>query len=181
MPVSPEEEDETEETRNSLEGSHRTEEDMSDNEQEDSGGRKARVIVDPCEPTKKQREEHAMTHIPYQSWCPHCVRGKAREAPHKRSRDNGREVPLVAMDYTFMKMYEQSTQTPILVVKDTEFRAYSSHVVPGKGAASDWVVRRVVEDIEKLGHTDIVLKSDGEPAIKELQARSGSGENTGQY
>ena len=49
------------------------------------------------------------------------------------------------------------------------FWACFAHVVPSKGAANDWVVRRVVEDIEKLGHTDIVLKSDGEPAIREVQ------------
>ena len=35
---------------------------------------KVRVRRAPGEPTKKEREEHEATHIPYRDWCAHCVR-----------------------------------------------------------------------------------------------------------
>ena len=31
---------------------------------------------DPKEPTKVEREEHEKTHLPFRSWCRHCVRGR---------------------------------------------------------------------------------------------------------
>ena len=33
-------------------------------------------------PSKREIEEHMVTHIPFRSWCPHCVRGKARAKYH---------------------------------------------------------------------------------------------------
>ena len=103
---------------------------------------------------------------------PALCKGKARASAHKVGKDTAdREKPLVAMDYTFFKTCEQEKQTPVLVVKDTKYKAYFAYCVPRKGAADDWIVSAVVKDIERLGHTDIVLKSDGENAIKELQEK----------
>ena len=65
----------------------------------------------------------------------------------------------MAMDYTFFKTYEQEKQTPILVVKDTRYKAYFSYCVPRKGAADDWILTGVVRDLERLGHKAIILKS----------------------
>ena len=35
-----------------------------------------KVARDPGDPTKKEREDHNATHIPFRSWCPICVRAK---------------------------------------------------------------------------------------------------------
>ena len=59
----------------------------------------------------------------------------------------------------------------MLVVKDTKYKAYFAYCVPRKGAADDWIVTEVVKDIERLGNRDIILKSDGENAIRELQEK----------
>ena len=40
----------------------------------------------PHEPTAEEAERHALTHVPYRDWCEACVRGKARENPHRRVR-----------------------------------------------------------------------------------------------
>ena len=34
-------------------------------------------------PSKREVEEHMLTHVPFRTWCPHCVRGKERAAYHK--------------------------------------------------------------------------------------------------
>ena len=39
-------------------------------------GRVPKTRVAPKGPTKREREEHDATHIPYRDWCDHCVRGR---------------------------------------------------------------------------------------------------------
>eukprot|EP00959_Pyramimonas_sp_CCMP1952_P425385 8910739-Pyramimonas_sp.AAC.1 len=40
-------------------------------------------------PSKGEVEAHNTTHLPYRSWCPHCVRGKARRRNHRRRKREG--------------------------------------------------------------------------------------------
>ncbi len=51
-------------------------------------------------PSKAERDAHARTHIPYRSWCKHCVaaRGPATQRRGRRD-DEEREGPQVAVDY----------------------------------------------------------------------------------
>ena len=52
---------------------------------------KVRIISDPINPTKNEVREHrAAFHVPYRSWCRHCVRGKAKNDPTGRSRRSSR-------------------------------------------------------------------------------------------
>ena len=46
----------------------------------DEEGENPKVLRDPGLPSKKARDEHDVTHIPYRSWCAHCVRGSGRYA-----------------------------------------------------------------------------------------------------
>ena len=41
-----------------------------------------KVMKSPGCPTKEEVERHYTTHLPYRSWCPVCVQGKGKEAPH---------------------------------------------------------------------------------------------------
>ena len=39
-----------------------------------------------------RRQDHELTHIPYRSWCVHCVRGAGRSDAHRRrARQDERE------------------------------------------------------------------------------------------
>ena len=35
-------------------------------------------------PSKEEVALHNTSHLPYRSWCPHCVRGKARRRNHRK-------------------------------------------------------------------------------------------------
>ena len=48
-------------------------------EEESREGREVRLPRDPGQPTKQERDEHCVTHLPYRSWCPFCVKGKGDE------------------------------------------------------------------------------------------------------
>ena len=58
------------------------------------------------QPSKREMEEHMLTHIPYRSWCPHCVRGKARAKYHKGAK-NEDHIPVVSADYMYMESRRQ--------------------------------------------------------------------------
>ena len=89
-----------------------------------------RVRRAPEEPTKKEREEHEATHIPYRSWCRHCVRGRAVNRPHRREQaeegdEPDKKVPRVSMDYFFMSQQDEKAHDyPMLLVIDesTDYR-----------------------------------------------------------
>ena len=37
-------------------------------------------------PSKEEFERHQVLHVPYRSWCKHCVKGKRKSYPHKGRR-----------------------------------------------------------------------------------------------
>ena len=54
--------------------------------------------------SKKEYDEHMLTHLPYRSWCSHCVAGKCREDGHfiRTSSNWASEVPRICMDYCIL-------------------------------------------------------------------------------
>ena len=76
-----------------------------DEEGEDDGGvwQVCQDIPEPIEPTREQRERHNLTHMPYRSWCPHCVAARRTAQAHKLSKDDERRMlPLPIFDYAFV-------------------------------------------------------------------------------
>ena len=49
---------------------------------EEEEGQDAKVACKPCMPTEEEVEKYNATHIPFRSWCPYCVAGKAKCNPH---------------------------------------------------------------------------------------------------
>ena len=56
----------------------------------------------PKQPTREEIEERMITHIPFRSWCPHCVRGKCKGKFHKSSNAQPKEILTVALEYMYM-------------------------------------------------------------------------------
>ena len=55
-------------------------------------------------PSKEEVELHNLTHLPYRSWCPHCVKGKAKRRHHRRKETNRVSgVPVISVDYMWLK------------------------------------------------------------------------------
>ncbi len=118
-----------------------------------------------------------MTHLPYRSWCNVCVRARGVEDPHRRGQAEEAEsnaLPIVAIDYNSIDEQAKSTdekecKVKTMVLKDERTGAVFQHVTTAKGPGDEWLVRRLCKDVEELGHADIILKSDGEPAIVAVQ------------
>ena len=136
-------------------------------DERENGARVLRRVQDPKAPTQAEMEEHNMTHIPYRSWCAHCVRGRGEAHPHWTSRHEERDVPELHMDYCFMGKVDEKAQ-PILVVKDRDSRTMCSLLVKEKGCAEEHVIKRIVAFIKELGYDSakLIIKSDQESSVK---------------
>ena len=83
------------------------EEGIAPEREEESSSQEARKVSAPRIPDTPSREEvlqHRLTHYPFRSWCPHCVRGKGRADRHGRSsqKDEVPNVPKLVRDYFFV-------------------------------------------------------------------------------
>ena len=136
--------------------------------------------------SKKEYDEHMLTHLPYRSWCSHCVAGKCREDGHfiRTSSNRASEVPRISMRYCFLgralkseipkeagnlKKLESEDEglLPVLVMVDQATGCTFSAVVT-KGVNS-YALHVVTEGLKFLGRQGkAILMTDGEHAIKAL-------------
>ena len=79
---------------------------MNPNVIEDKEVREFKKVKAPAAPTLREWEEHMILHIPFRSWCPHCVKGRALCGPHQKADKDGvaaEEITTVSIDYMWMK------------------------------------------------------------------------------
>ena len=110
-----------------------------------------------AEPTREEIEEHNIDHARFRSWCPHCVRGRAKSFPHRHDKGKKiREVPKISIDYGFIDdskdKNEEEKGMPILVIKDSETGMRFARVVPKKGV-DPYAVHVLTEDLKILGYS----------------------------
>ena len=74
-------------------------------------------------PSKEEVARHMVNHVPFRSWCVHCVKGKAHGNQHRRRKaiEGETREPVVSVDYMFMHDNQgegEEKGMPIMVVKD---------------------------------------------------------------
>ena len=73
---------------------------------------------DPRQPSQKEKEEHEMTHLPFRSWCRHCIMERGREEDCRKSMEEERQVPEVHLDYMFMGDEKEGKTLAFLVARE---------------------------------------------------------------
>ncbi len=146
-------------------------------------------------PSADQVERHRVSHFPYRSWCKQCVMGRGVGRPHATSTTES-SVPIVGMDCFYItregvrrrdemaKELGDAGEEAIaqarasgevlkcLLVRCLQSKNLFAHVVPQKGDDEDhYCAKLAVADVEWLGHTRIILKTDNERAIVALKHR----------
>ena len=147
---------------------------MDQDGDEEFGERKTKRMPDPRLPSKEEQEEHALTHVPFRSWCRHCVRGRAEECGHFKKDEEVRGVE-VHMDYCFPGDEDDDFKLTILVARERGTRMTMSSVAPSK-TTREFMARRVVAFMREVGadQGDIVVKCDQEPAMASLTREIGA-------
>ena len=78
---------------------------------EDDGeeeGRRAKVAPLPSQPSLEERRRHEVTHLPFRSWCRHCMLGRCKTLPHATQDHGDESVATVSMDYCFLTADDES-------------------------------------------------------------------------
>ena len=77
-------------------------------------------------------------------------------------------VPVISIDYMYLGNKGEEKGSPILAGIDAKSGTMFAQVVPEKGIHS-YAVKRLSQEIRRMGYQKIVLKSDQEPAIMALK------------
>ncbi len=79
-----------------------------------------RSVTVPTRPTQEEVDKHCLNHAVYHNWCEFCVRGRGKENPHKAVGERVMQIPVLCMDYGFMREKPKEAgedSRPILVTK----------------------------------------------------------------
>ena len=135
-------------------------------------------------------------HTPYRLWCEWCRRARGLGEQRGRGAGEVHHVPVIAMDYFFLTKDSLETRESLtrsgyarsaegeaqllsalqegdvvkgILLKDLKSKAIFAWVVPSEGCdPNGFVVDRLSTAIKWLGYTNLLLKSDNEPAILAL-------------
>ena len=125
-------------------------------------------MIEPKVPTAAEIIAHNITHLPYRSWCPHCVAARRPNSHHARSKAEDRKAsPLLVADYCFMKDNNDDDIVTVLVVRLYPAKAILATVCPAKGV-DDHVISRVTKFISDSGYLKLIYRSDQEPALRAM-------------
>ena len=124
----------------------------------------------PNTPTVEEYMKHQITHYPFKSWCPICVKNAAQNNPHKNI-SHVRQTEIFGMDYMYMtsKPTKEEIAHPILVIKGRISGGVWTLPVTRKGPYLSNITQRVNNIITAVGCPKVILKSDQGPAMSSLQ------------
>ena len=140
-----------------------------------SNERVPKSLSSPIKPSAEAIAAHNIAHFPYRNWCAICVEAKGKEFPHTRGAnrpdaDDKGAIPTVSLDYNEPDA-EGELKVRTIVGKDESTGNILHHKVMCKGIGDEWAIKKITKDLEELGRRDVVLKTDGEPAIVNVQTK----------
>ncbi len=94
-------------------------------EEHENGQRNVIKTHQPWMPTRAEREEHAMTHLPFRSWCEHCVKGRGEEVKHLKVKEEQSELHA---DFCFPGEKTSDEKLTVLVVRGRRTRVTTEQV-----------------------------------------------------
>ena len=91
-----------------------------------------------------------MTHLPFRNWRSHCVRGRRREADHRRAKEEPGGLPEAHVDSMRMGHAEEPGRTlTILVARERKSKMTMATAAPSESTGR-FVVERVLAYLKNL-------------------------------
>ena len=121
-----------------------------DAEESRDEGRAVIRMLDPKLPSPAEVEQHDLTHVPYRNWCRHCVRGRGKEAAHKKMADKmEREMAEFHCDFCFPGDEDNKKNLIVLVMRERSSRMTVASVVPTK-SSGEFIAKRLSAFIREV-------------------------------
>ena len=96
-------------------------EEVQAEEEQENGQRNVVKLHQPWMPTRAEREEYAMTHLPFRSWCEHCVKGRGEEMKHQKGREEPEQTEM-HKDFCFPGEETNDKKLTVMVVRERRTR-----------------------------------------------------------
>ena len=128
----------------------------------------SKALRTPIRPTQQMIDDHEVSHLPFRSWCPFCVRGRGQSQGHFSVDKGDEQVPLVSVDYGFLGTKDSpANECPVLLIRDRLSKSIWSHPVPNKGLEpSKHGSEVLLRALKETGYKRLALKSDQEHSIR---------------
>ena len=140
----------------------------------------AREITRPVRMTDAELDWHRLQgHVVYHPGCEQCVKARALADRHHRAdevEEEGRldQPPTIGADFCFPGDAGSNDPLTVLVVNDSRTKSLFASSSPGKevvtGEHSEYLVTKVADNINSLGHGKVVFKTDKEKPLLALQS-----------
>ena len=124
----------------------------------------------PPSPSPEEEREHCLTHIPFQSWCQHCVANKAKQDHHRDEGHSTSTASLVSFDFGFASRRPDDSGTlTVLFMHDRHTKMMHAVPTPSKGGKDlPYLTSELCRFVTWLGYTTVGLRCDAEPSTLSL-------------
>ena len=116
----------------------------------------------PREPSKEEIEKHNLLHDPAMPWCDICIQSKSRDDFHRQARP--KVLPVIQFDYAVAGAQQGQPHFDFMVGTDMSTGAAWASAVLIKGREDPYIVSSILSWLSELGHSKVIIQSDGEPA-----------------
>ena len=124
----------------------------------------------PRVPSAEEVHLRELTHLPFRSWCEHCVSCKSRmdnQVLLEDPAEGRRSVPTIELDYCHAKAENGEPLLTVLVGIDTWSKMALALPIPTKANSVGYQAEQVVRWSTHLGHHELTeFVSDNEPVLK---------------
>ena len=122
----------------------------------------------PSPPAPELVALHEISHMPRAPWCEACVATRSREDNYEDGGTTRRENPVISMDYMFTGTKDNGLATHLVCV-DSQSKFVKVVALSGKGGGLlKYATKEVITMTQQLGYSQISLRFDTEPAMKQL-------------
>ena len=120
---------------------------------------------EPRPASARERARHNLIYFPCKRWCRHCVAGRLNNAAHRRSTAEPRSIPVIHLDYCFLRDARDDDLLTCLVGRMQPSEMTFACPRNSKGI-DPYAVQRLKDFIKSSGVSHLVCKSDQETSIK---------------
>ena len=112
---------------------------------------KVKVLPQPYEPTKEERQSHEATHCPFRAWCEICVKATSPDGKHAKQVVNSVLIPVIEFDYAFATGMPGGPKISMMVATDSIHGSIFAVVARRKGGQDDSVMQSFQNYVDRLG------------------------------
>ena len=127
---------------------------------------KPQVLRGPHTPSQSEIDTHNLTHLPYISWCPHCVATRRPNASHATSKTES-TLPFLVTDYCYLRDSVDQDLLTVLVARVYPWKMAFAMAVNVKGRDED-AIKRLAHFIKTCGLSQFTYRSDQEKSLLAL-------------